>query len=146
MARFEQQVTIDAPIDQVWAMMTNPQTWAAWFPDVDSISGLEAVQEQASFTWQQGEVNGTATITEVDPNRGLISVTTVKGDDNTNHTFDLDRTGGLFGLGANDTKLMYRREYKADGGFLGEFIAGGNVADALDVKQTLAKIKRLAQS
>jgi uncharacterized protein YndB with AHSA1/START domain len=146
MARFEQQVTIDAPIDQVWAMMTNPQTWASWFPDVESITGLEAVDSQATFAWQDGTESGTGTITEVDTQRGLISVVTTKGDDSTTHTFDLDRTGGLFGIGANDTKLTYRREYKADGGFLGEFMAGGNVADALDVKNTLNKIKRLAQS
>lgn len=146
MARFEQHITIDATIDHVWAMMTNPQTWESWFPDVDTISGLTAVQAGASFEWRHGADSGTGTITELDGERGLLGVAITKGADTTTHVFDLDRAGGFFGIGANDTRLLYRRDYKAEGGLIGEFIAGGNIVDALEVKQTLAKIKKLAQA
>lgn len=145
MATFEQHVTIDAPMDKVWAMMSNPQTWAQWFPDVDSISGLSAVEPGTTFEWQDGDKHGSGSIVDVDTARGLIKVVTSLDEHQTTHTFDLDRTGGLFGMGGNDTKLLYRREYKASGSILGEFIAGGNIADTLDVKNTLNKIKRLAQ-
>jgi 3-keto-L-gulonate-6-phosphate decarboxylase len=48
-------------------------------------------------------------------------------------------------MGGNDTKLIYKREYHAQGGLIGEFITGGNPMDAREVKQTIEKIKRLAQ-
>jgi uncharacterized protein YndB with AHSA1/START domain len=145
MATFEQHVTIDAPVDRVWAMMSNPATWEQWFPEADTISGLSAVEQGATFNWQHGNESGTASIVEVDTSRGLITVVTTQGGHQTTHTFDLDQTGGFFGIGGNDTKLKYRREYKAQGSILGEFIASGNPMDAIDVKKTLDKIKRLAQ-
>lgn len=145
MASFEQHVTIDAPMDRVWAMMTNPATWDQWFPGVDHISNLTAVEEGATFQWQDGNDTGSASIVEVDHGRGLIKVVTTEDGKQTSHVFDLDRAGGFFGLGGNDTRLSYRREYAATGGFLGEFIAGGNPADALQVKRAVEKIKNLAQ-
>lgn len=145
MATFEQHVRIDAPVSRVWEMMTNPSTWEQWFPDVDTITNLTAVEQGAMFAWQEGEKQGSASIVDVDPNRGLIKVVTTEGEDQVTHTFDLDQTGGFFGFGGDDTNLKYRREFKADGGFIGEFVASGNPADAIDVKRTLDKIKRLAQ-
>lgn len=145
MATFEQHVTIDAPMDEVWALMLNPQSWAQWFPDADQISGLEAIEAGATFQWQGGNESGTGSITEVDANRGLIKVVTTQGDQQMTHVFDLDRAGGFFGMGGNDTKLIYKRDYHAKGGLIGEFIAGGNPMDSREVKQTIEKIKRLAQ-
>ncbi|MDZ4720624.1 MAG: SRPBCC family protein [Roseiflexaceae bacterium] len=145
MATFEQHVTIDASIEQVWALMINPQSWGQWFPDADQITGLESITQGATFQWQEGTESGTASITEVDTDRGLIKVVTTKDSQQTTHTFDLDKAGGFFGIGANDTKLLYKREYHAQGGIIGEFVAGGNPMDARDVKQTIEKIKRLAQ-
>ncbi len=145
MAKFEQHVTIDAPMDRVWAMMTNPATWSQWFPNVDSISGLSAVEDGATFQWQDGNDSGSASIVEVDHERGLIKVVTTEDGKQTTHTFDLDKAGGFFGFGGNDTRLSYKREYDAAGGFLGEFVAGGNPADSLQVKRAVEKIKNLAQ-
>jgi len=100
MAKFEQHVTIDAPMDRVWAMMTNPATWSQWFPNVDSISGLSAVEDGATFQWQDGNDSGSASIVEVDHERGLIKVVTTEDGKQTTHTFDLDKAGGFFGFGA----------------------------------------------
>lgn len=145
MAKFEQHVTIDAPMDRVWVMMTNPATWEQWFPGVDRITGLTAVEEGATFQWQDGNDSGSASIVQVDHERGLIKVVTTEKGKQTSHTFDLDRAGGFFGLGGNDTRLTYEREYDAPGGFLGEFVVGGNPVDAVQVKQAIQKIKNLAQ-
>ena len=48
MARFEQRTEIDAPVDKVWGIITNPATWEQWFPDVDGITGLATIQDGAT--------------------------------------------------------------------------------------------------
>ena len=145
MAVFERSIKVDAPMDKVWAMITNPASWGGWFPDADEITGLEAVQEGAHFQWRDGNKTGTGSITKLDTERGLITVVMTEGGRQTEHTFDLDRSGGFLGFGGNDTSVKYRREYDAKGGFLGEFVAGGNPVDSIEVKRTLEKIRNLAQ-
>jgi uncharacterized protein YndB with AHSA1/START domain len=146
MARFEQRVTIDAPVDRVWGIVTNPQTWEQWFPDVDQLTGLSAVEASVTFQWRHGDETGSGSITAVDADRGLIKVVTTDGGGPVTHIFDLDRAGGMFGLGGSETRLTYQREFDPPGGLLGEFIAGGNPADLLKVKQVLNKVKHLAES
>ena len=65
MAKFEQHVTIDAPVDKVWEILTNPATWGQWFPDSDSISGLDAVAAGATFQWRRGDDTGSGAIVEI---------------------------------------------------------------------------------
>jgi uncharacterized protein YndB with AHSA1/START domain len=145
MATFERSIKIDAPVDRVWAMMTNPATWGSWFPDCDQVTGLGAVEAGATFQWRDEGRTGSGAITEVDTGRGLIKVAVRDGDREVLHTFDLDQAGGFFGIGGDDTTVKYRKEYDAPGGFLGEFVAGGNPVDALEVKKTLERIRNLAQ-
>ncbi|GAB4446096.1 MAG: hypothetical protein OHK0015_49050 [Chloroflexi bacterium OHK40] len=145
MATFEQHISIDAPMDTVWAALTNPGTWGLWFPGVKGAVNLAAVRPGESFTWQDGNESGSATITHVDEAKGVIRVVTQDDGRPTTHTFDIDRTGGFFGLGGNDTKLIYRREYDAPGGFVGEFVAGGNPLDSIAVKDTLQRVKNLIE-
>ena len=145
MAVFERSIKIDAPMDKVWAMMINPASWASWFPDCDEVTGLDAVQEGETFQWRDEGRTGSGTIAQVDTDRGLIKVVVRDGDREVTHTFDLDQSGGFFGIGGDDTSVKYRKEYDAPGGFLGEFVAGGNPIDAIDVKKTLERIRNLAQ-
>jgi carbon monoxide dehydrogenase subunit G len=145
MPTFNQHTKIDAPVDKVWAILTNPATWEQWFPDVDRLTNLSAVAADTTFEWQHGSETGSGTIVEVDNDRGLIKVVISHEGKQTTHTFDLDRAGGFFGLGGNDTRIEYKREYDAPGGFIGEFVTGGNPADALKVKHTLEKVKNLAE-
>jgi len=146
MPTFDQHTKINAPVDKVWAILTNPSTWEQWFPDVDQVTGLGTVAANTTFQWQRGNEAGSGTIAEVDNDRGLIKVVISHAGNQVTHTFDLDRAGGLFGLGGDDTRLDYRREYHAEGGAIGEFLTGGNPADALAVKHTLEKVKNLAES
>lgn len=145
MPRFEQDIRIDAPVDTVWGFLTDPGGWGLWFPNADSVSGLESVAAGVSFQWREGDDTGSATIVEVDPGRGLIKVVTADDGKQVTHTFDLDRAGGFFGLGGNDTKVIYIREYDAPGGFLGEFVTGGNPVDMIGVKKVLERLKQAVQ-
>jgi uncharacterized protein YndB with AHSA1/START domain len=145
MPTFDQHMKINAPVDKVWAILTNPATWGQWFPNVDQVTSLGAVAADTTFQWQHGNETGSGTIVAVDNDRGLLKVVTSHDGHQVTHTFDLDRAGGLFGLGGNDTRLDYKREYHTAGGAIGEFIAGGNPVDALALKQTLEKVKNLAE-
>jgi uncharacterized protein YndB with AHSA1/START domain len=145
MATFKQHIDINAPVDNVWSILMNPSQWPLWFPGITGLSNLSAVQTGATFQWQDGDKTGSGSIAAVDENRGLIHVITSEGDAQISHTFDLDRAGGFLGLGGNHTRLTYQREYDTPGGFLGEFVAGGNPADLLKVKHTLEKVKQLAE-
>lgn len=143
MAKFEQRVKINAPIETVWAILHNPSTWSNWFPDADLISGLSTLAPGSTFQFQHGSKTGTAVIDRVDEGQGLIRVTTTADGKQETHTFDIDRKGGFLGMG-NDSELKYTLEYDA-GGMLGEFVAGGNPGDSRQVKNTLGRLKDLAE-
>lgn len=145
MPKFEQDITIDAPVDKVWAVISNPESWGLWFPGADTVSGLSAVETGATFQFQQKGDSATARIVEVDAERGLVTFVTSDDGKDVSHTIDLDRTGGFLGFGGNDTKVKYIREYDAPGGFLGEFVTGGNPADTLAVKAVLERLKQAVQ-
>jgi uncharacterized protein YndB with AHSA1/START domain len=144
MARFEQQVTIDATVAQVWEVVTNPETWSHWFPEVDAVEGLSAVAAGATFQWVDDGKPGTGEIVELDTDRGLVKVLMRQDNKEVAHTIDLDQTGGFFGIGANDTKVKYTREYDA-GGFIAEFVVSGNPIDALDMKKSLRRLKQFCE-
>lgn len=145
MPRFEQDIKIDAPVDKVWAMLLNPGSWGMWFPNADSVSGLSSVAAGATFSFRQGNDEGSATIAEVDEGRGLITIVTSDDGKQVSHTIDLDRAGGFLGLGGNDTRVKYIREFDAAGGFVGEFVSGGNPADLMAVKKVLERLKRAVE-
>jgi len=142
MARFDQSIDINAPVDTVWSILTNPGQWPLWFPDVQGVSGLSVVQTGATFQWQSGGQTGTGSVVRVEPQRVLIVVTTMEGHQAT-HTFEVNRRGGSFG--GNGTRLQYVLEFKTAGGMIGEFVAGGNPADLLKVKNAVAKVHDLAE-
>ena len=143
MAKFEQQIDINAPINTVWAILANPTRWPQWFPDIEGVTNLSALQTGGTFQWQHNGDTGSGTIIRIEPGHLLI-VTTQKGDHESMHTFQLDKHGGLLG-GPGGSRVEYKLEYHAAFGFIGEFLAGGNPADLLKVKNTLKKIKELAE-
>jgi len=143
--KFEQHVNIDAPVQAVWSAITDPNTWPLWFPDVEQVENLGAVQDGATFQWRSGGEAGSGSIASVDPDSNRLKVVTRMGDSEVTHLFDVDRAGGVFGIGGNDARLKYTMEYDPPGGFVGDFIAGGNPKDALKVKHTLEKVKNLVE-
>jgi len=145
LVKFEQHTDINAPVEAVWSILSDPSTWPLWFPEVEKISSLAAVQSGATFQWQKGGETGSGSIVHVDAGANQIKVTTQMGGSEVTHTFDVDRAGGIFGMGGNDARLKYTMEYDPPGGLIGDFVASGNPADTLKVKHTLEKVRNLAE-
>jgi hypothetical protein len=143
--KFEQHTDIDAPPDKVWAIITDPKTWPLWFPDIPEDANVGSLAEGATFQWREGDEVGNGSIVSVDTASSRIQVVTQQGQIPVTHTFDLDRSGGFLGFGGNDTRLKYTMEYDPPGGFISDFIAGGNPKDLLKVKRTLDKVRGLAE-
>ena len=142
MSKFEHSIDISAPVDTVWSILTNPAQWSLWFPDLQGVTGLSAVQAGATFQWQSGGQTGTGSIGRVEPQHILQVITKMEGHQAT-HTFRVERHGGLFG--GNGAQLRYTLEFKVAGGLIGEFVAGGNPADLLKVKNAVSKVHDLAE-
>ncbi len=143
--KFSQHIDIDAPPDLVWALVTDPQKWPLWFEGMEQLSGIDTPSKGAGFNWRKGNANGTGMVVNFDEPRLIIGFATREGDAERTHSFDIDRSGGFLGIGGNDARLRYTLEYDPPGGMLGDFIAGGNPADMLHVKNTLHKIRDLAE-
>jgi uncharacterized protein YndB with AHSA1/START domain len=143
--KFDQHIDIDAPPDTVWSILTNLDTWPVWFPDLEEVTGMKEVGSGGTFQWRSASETGSGSIISVDPAADRLKVVTQLGDSQVTHTFDVDRSGGFLGLGGNDARLRYTMEYDPPGGFLSDFVVGGNPKDLLKVKHTLEKVKGLAE-
>ncbi len=137
MARFEHEVKIDAPVDVVWSVVSDPALLPHWFEAVDSVTAT-GVDSSRTFEWQEAGRHGTGVFTQVKPNE-LLAFELLEGDKRTDHTLRLHKAGGLFG--GDDTGLEYVMEYDTPGGFLGEFVAGGNPIDERKVKHVAERVK-----
>ena len=142
MAKFEQSIDIKAPVSAVWSILTDPGQWPLWFPDVQSVSDLPAVQTGATFQWQSGGQTGTGSVVRAEPQRKLQVVAKMQ-DHQATHTFEVSQHGGL--LGGSGARLHYTLEFKSAGGLIGEVVAGGNPVDLLKVKNAVTKVRDLAQ-
>lgn len=145
MVKFEQNVKISAPVDTVWGILKNPNTWPLWFAEIGQITNLSGVQTGSTFQYTHGNDMAAGSIVQVDEERGVIKVMTQEGSVPVTHSFDADRRGGLFGIGGGGSQLTYTMEYDPPGGMLSDFVASGNPADLLKVKKTLDRIKDLAE-
>jgi uncharacterized protein YndB with AHSA1/START domain len=145
MPKFERTIEIEAPVEQVWAIMTNPAQWPQWFPGIEAVSNLGTLREGAAFQWQDEDRTGTGTIVRLEPNERL-EVLTQMGDDKDSHLFELRPDRGFLGLGASSgCKVEYTLDTMMSGGILAQFVAGGNPMDVLRVKNALENLKQLAE-
>jgi uncharacterized protein YndB with AHSA1/START domain len=145
MPKFERTVEIDAPVETVWKVLTNPEYWPQWFPGVDHVADLSPFRKGASFGWTSEGRQGHATIVNMEPMKRLEIMTQV-GDDQDAHIFELRPSGGFFGLRADECKVEYTLDTLMGGGILSNFVAGGNPGDMLRVKKTLHLLRRLVES
>ncbi len=145
MPKFEREVEIDAPVEKVWEVLTNPQHWPKWFPGMESVSKVTAVQRGGSFEWTREGRTGMGTIVAMEPLREL-KIMTQLGDDKDAHVFKLRASGGFLGLNTDECKVEYTLDTLMGGGILGSFIAGGNPVDAIKVKKAMVLFRKLVES
>jgi uncharacterized protein YndB with AHSA1/START domain len=145
MPKFERKVEIDAPVETVWRVMTDPSHWSEWFPSVDDVTGVSVVSEGGSVEYTHENQTGRATIAKAEPMKRL-EVLTQLGDDKDKHVFTLRSSGGFLGLGADECTVGYTLDTLMGGGILGSFIAGGNPKDALRVKKAMHNLRRLVEN
>ena len=139
-----QHIDIDAPPDTVWNILTNRNTWPIWFPDLEEVTG-GAVEVGGTSRRRSGEA-GAGTIVSVEPTSNSLKVVTQRDESQVTHSFDVVRSGGSLGMCDDITGLRYTLEYEPSGGFLGDFVAGSDFKDFVKTKQTLEKLKNLAES
>jgi len=48
---FERSIEIDAPVEKVWEVLTDPRTWPEWFPGVDSVASVNTLSKGTRFDW-----------------------------------------------------------------------------------------------
>ncbi len=145
MAKFEREVEIDAPVESVWKALINPDYWSQWFPGVESISNMTSIEMGGSFEWTSEDRKGTGMIQKFIPGKELEIVTQV-GDDKDAHYFKLKPVGKFLGLGDDECKVEYTMDTLSGGGILGRFVTGGNPKDAMQVKKTVHKLRKLVES
>ncbi len=145
MAKFEREVEIDAPVESVWEVLVNPKYWPQWFPGVDNISNVTTIGMDGSFEWNSEDRKGTGVIMKFTPLKELEIVTQV-GNDKDGHHFKLKPVGKFLGLGDDECKVEYTMDTLSGGGILGRFVTGGNPKDAMQVKKTVHKLRKLVES
>ncbi len=145
MPKFEREVEIDAPVEKVWEVMTDPNHWSEWFPGIESVTNVTAVAKEGQFEWTDEGKSGRGTIVDFEPHKRLEIVTQL-GDDKDSHVFELKASGGFLGLGADETKVEYTLDTLMGGGILANFVAGGNPKDAIRVKKATHALRRLVES
>ena len=89
--------------------------------------------------------SGQGTVVKMEPMKRLEILTQVDKDKDL-HVFELRPSGGFFGLNADECKVTYTLDTLAGGGMLGNFISGGNPADALRVKKATHLLRKLVES
>jgi uncharacterized protein YndB with AHSA1/START domain len=142
MPKFEREVEIDAPVEKVWQVMTDPKYLDQWFPGVDSVTSSVAGR---SFEWVADGRTGTADIVSADPMKRL-EITTQVGDDKDLHVFELKPSGGFLGMSADECKVTYTLDTLMGGGILTNFVMGGNPVDTRRVVKAMNRLRKLVES
>jgi uncharacterized protein YndB with AHSA1/START domain len=145
MPKFEREVEIDAPVEKVWEVITNPTLWPQWFPGVDSVTNVTSVSEGGTFDWMDEGRTGRGNIVKMEPMKRL-EILTQLGEDQDSHVFKLRSSGGFLGLSADECKVEYTLDTLMGGGILGDFIAGGNPKDAMRIKKAMNLLRKLVES
>jgi uncharacterized protein YndB with AHSA1/START domain len=145
MPKFEREVEINAPVETVWNALINPDNWPQWFPGIEGVSNVTSISKGGKFDWTTGANTGHGTIVNFDPLKRLEVLTQV-GDDKDSHLFTLKPSGGFLGMNPDECKINYTFDTLMGGGFLGDFLAGGNPKDALKVKNAMNLLRKLVES
>jgi uncharacterized protein YndB with AHSA1/START domain len=144
MPKFEREVEIDAPVEKVWQVLTDPARWPEWLPGVDSVSNVTAIREGGTFQWTDDDRAGQGVIAKLEPQK-YLEIVTQMGKDKDAHAFKLRPSGGFLSLREDECKVEYTLDTLEGGGILGRFVAGGNPRDMLRVKKAVHSFRRLVE-
>ena len=144
MPKFEREVEIDAPVEKVWDVLTNPRTWPDWFPGIEEVSNITTISENSGFNWMDEGRTGQGKIVKLEPQERL-EVETKMEDDRDLHVFILKPSGGFLGLAKDETKVTYVLDTLMGGGIISNFVAGGNPKDTLRVKKAVHALRRIVE-
>ena len=142
MPKFEREVEIDAPVEKVWQVMTDPQYLTQWFPGVDNVKSSVPGR---SFEWVADGRVGTAVLVSAESMKRL-EITTQLGDDKDLHVFELKPSGGFLGMNADECKVTYTLDTLMGGGILTNFVVGGNPIDTRRVVKAMNRLRKLVES
>ncbi|MCW5850421.1 MAG: SRPBCC family protein [Anaerolineae bacterium] len=143
MPKFERSINVEAPVENVWAVVSDPNRWTQWLEGVGPVTGGTGLESGATYQWQVENHSGTVTVEHVEPNHVLTLLTQV-GNDQDRHTITVRPHRGFLGLGgAHGTEVEYALDTLMRRGPIGDFLASGNPADQLRVKHTLDKLQAL---
>ena len=145
MPKFERDVEIDAPVEKVWKVMTDPNHWPQWFPGVDGVSNVTSINTGGTFDWMSDGRTGHGAIVKMEPMKHLEIMTQV-GDDKDSHVFVLSPSGGFLGMKADECKVAYTLDTLMGGGILSNFVAGGNPRDTMRVNKAMNMLRKLVES
>lgn len=69
--RYTSTIDIAAPIEKVWAIMTDIEKWPEWNRDIGSAKLLGTLSPGTSFVWKAGPGTITSLLKEVTPNKTI---------------------------------------------------------------------------
>lgn len=144
MAKFKREVEIDAPVEKVWQVISDPNHFTEWLPGVDSVSNVVTSERGTNFDWAGKEKSGTGTVTNIDPLKRL-EIVTQSGEDKDSHQLKLRPSGKFLGLGEDECQVEYTMDTLSGSGILGRFIESGNPRDTLQVKKATHRLRKLVE-
>lgn len=145
MPKFEREVEIDAPVEKVWDVLTNPKTWPQWFPGIEEVSNVSTISENGQFNWKDEGRTGRGTIVKYE-RESRLEIETQMEDDRDLHVFILKPSGGFLGLAKDETKVTYVLDTLMGGGIISDFVAGGNPKDTIRVKKSVHALRKTVES
>jgi uncharacterized membrane protein len=74
-----QAITIHAPRERVWAVLTDFDRWPSWQPNIARVQGPRALAAGEPFTWVNGKSEISSTLALVKPNEALAWTGSVSG-------------------------------------------------------------------
>lgn len=61
------EIRINAPIERIWEIQTDVNSWPSWQPDVDGADADGPLEVGFVFRWQTAGLDITSTVGEIDP-------------------------------------------------------------------------------
>jgi carbon monoxide dehydrogenase subunit G len=65
------RVEIDAPVDTVWALLSDPTRWPSWDPGIHDVERADPTAVDARFKWSNGRSRMRSRFAVVEPGREI---------------------------------------------------------------------------